>query len=122
MQQTSTLIKLLKLRTNSHVIGFFVGGARDIRNRLGDFFPGASFYDIEKKKEEFRKSKYLVAEQTGFDDYYILRSNGLDIDEDAEFEVRENVTTRGLVTAFNKYAGNRINNRVILNRFIGLIS
>lgn len=122
MQQTSTLIKLLKLRTNSHVIGFFVGGARDIRNRLGDFFPGASFYDIEKKKEEFRKSKYLVAEQTGFDDYYILRSNGLDIDEDAEFEVKENATTRGLVTAFNKYAGNRINNRVILNRFIGLIS
>jgi hypothetical protein len=122
MQQTSTLIKLLKLRTNSHVIGFFVGGARDIRNRLGDFFPGASFYDIEKKKEEFRKSKFLVVNSTGFDDYYILRSNGLDTDEDAELEVKENATTRGLVTAFNKYAGGRINNRVILNRFIGLIS
>ena len=122
MEQTSTLIKLLKLRTNSHVIGFFVGGARDIRNRLGDFFPGASFYDIEKKKEEFRKSKFLVVNSTGFDDYYILRSNGLDTDEDAELEVKENATTRGLVTAFNKYAGGRINNRVILNRFIGLIS
>ena len=59
---------------------------------------------------------------TGFDDYYVLRSTGLDIDEDAEFEVRENATTRGLVSAFSKYAGNRINNRVILNRFIGLIS
>ena len=122
MQQTSTLIKLLKLRTNSHVIGFFVGGARDIRNRLADFYPGASFYDIEKKKEEFRKSKFLVVNATGFDDYYILRSNGLDTDEDAELEVKENATTRGLVTAFNKYAGGRINNRVILNRFIGLIS
>jgi hypothetical protein len=122
MQQTSTLIKLLKLRTNSHVIGFFVGGARDIRTRMSDFYPGSSFYDIERKKEEFRKSKYLVVNSTGFDDYYILRSNGLDTDEDAELEVKENVTTRGLVSAFNKYAGNRINNRVILNRFIGLIS
>jgi len=64
----------------------------------------------------------LVVNATGFDDYYILRSNGLDTDEDAEFEVKENATTRGLVSAFNKYAGGRINNRVILNRFIGLIS
>jgi hypothetical protein len=122
MQQTSTLVKLLKLRTNSHVIGFFVGGARDIRNRLSDFFPGSSFYDIEKKKEEFRKSKFLIVNSTGFDDYYILRSNGLDIDEDAEFEVKENATTRGFVSAFSKFNNNRKANRVVLNRFIGLIA
>jgi len=27
-----------------------------------------------------------------------------------------------LVSAFSKYAGNRLNNRVVLNRFVGMIS
>jgi hypothetical protein len=27
-----------------------------------------------------------------------------------------------LVSAFSKYAGNRLSNRVVLNRFIGMIS
>ena len=96
--------------------------------RLGDSFGkhtdihGSPNNDIERKKEEFRKSKFLVVNSTGFDDYYLLRSNGLDTEEDTEFEVKENATTRGLVSAFSKYAGNRVNNRVILNRFIGLIS
>jgi len=120
--QTSALIRLLKRRTNSHVIGFYIGSGREIRNRMEDFYPELQYNEREKKKEEFRKSKFLVVNSTGFDDYYVLRSTGLDIDEDAEFEVRENATTRGLVSAFSKYAGNRINNRVILNRFIGLIS
>ena len=122
MKQTGALVKLLKQRTNAHVIGFFVGASRDIRNRMEDFFPGADYYVLDKKREEFRKSKYLIVDSAGYDEYYILRSNGLDTDEDTEFEVKENATTRGLVTAFNKYAGNRVNNRVILNRFIGLIS
>lgn len=122
MKQTGALVKLLKQRTNAHVIGFFVGSSRDIRNRMEDFFPGVAWQILEKKKEEFRKSKYLIVDSVGYDEYYILRSNGLDTEEDTEFDVKDNATTRGLVTAFNKYAGNRINNRVILNRFIGLIS
>ena len=122
MKQTNALIRLLKRRTNSHVIGFYIGHTREIRNRVRDFYPDLEWYQADKKMEEFRKSKFMVANQTGFDDYYILKSTAMDIDEDTEFEVAENATTRGLVSAFNKYAGNRINNRVILNRFIGLIS
>ena len=32
--QTSALIRLLKRRTNSHVIGFYIGSGREIRNRM----------------------------------------------------------------------------------------
>jgi len=52
----------------------------------------------------------------------LLRTEALDTDEDVTFEVKENATTRGLVSAFSKFAGNRLNNRVVLNRFIGMIS
>jgi len=64
----------------------------------------------------------LVINNGGFDEYYFLRSESLDTDADDSFEVKENATTRGLVSAFTKYAGGRVANRVILNRFIGLIA
>ena len=82
--------------------------------------PRATNYDAMKIK--FRKEKSLVITSAGFDEYYMLRSEALDTDEDVTFEVKENATTRGLVSAFSKYAGNRLSNRVVLNRFIGMIS
>jgi hypothetical protein len=114
----------LKKRTNAHVIGFFVASGNEFGSRMAEFFPEVvGRYELrEKKKLEFRETKYVVATQTGFDDYYVLRSNGLDTDDESELVLKENMTTRGMVSAFSKYAGNRVNNRVILNRFIGLIS
>jgi len=64
----------------------------------------------------------LIVTTTGFDDYYVLRSNSLDTDDDEELVFKDNATTRGMVSAFSKYTGNKIASRVILNRFIGLIS
>ena len=64
----------------------------------------------------------MVVTNAGFDEYYLLRSEALDTEEETEFEVKENATTRGLVSAFSKYHGNRVSNRVVLNRFIELIS
>ena len=46
----------------------------------------------------------------------------LNTEDDAELTVKENATTRGLVSAFTKYSSNRVSSRVVLNRFIGLIS
>lgn len=130
MQQTDCLIRLLKQRTNSHVIGFFVGDMKDVTNRMQYFFP--ELYDMEKMserdifreniKEKFRKENSMVVTSTGFDDYYILRGSGLDTDDEEELTFKENATTRGMVTAFSKYTENKVSSRVVLNRFIGLIS
>ena len=127
MGQTDCLIRLLKARTNSHVIGFFVGEAKDVTSRVDYFWPEKAkqkdrYSFIESIKEKFRKESSLVVTSTGYDDYYILRSNGLDTDDDEELTFKENATTRGMVSAFSKYTGNKIASRVVLNRFIGLIS
>ena len=130
MQQTDCLIRLLKQRTNSHVIGFFVGDTKDVMNRFSYFWPkmaDSTEYSIREKfreniKDKFRKENSLIVTSTGFDDYYVLRSNGLDTDDDEELTFKENATTRGMASAFSKYAGNKISSRVVLNRFIGLIS
>lgn len=119
--QTSALIRLLKKRTNSNIVGFYVLNTRELNGSAGNmFFP--DYNERFKVKEQFRKDKFFVVQNTGFDEYYLLRSNGLDTEEDATFEVKDNATKRGILSAFSKYAGNRVNNRVILNRFINLIA
>jgi len=116
-EQTSALIKLLKARTKTNVIGFYIAHGKDYRSKVDQFIPITQSTEREKAK----KDRYCVVTSAGFDDYYILRSESMDTDEDNELVVKENATTRGIVSAFNKYTGNRVGNRVILNRFINLI-
>ena len=118
---TASYIKMLKLRTNCNIVGFYVLAGRELGRELHYFYPN-NYMLHDKIKAEFRKNKSLTVTNAGFDEYYLLRTEALDTDEDVTFEVKENATTRGLVSAFSKFAGNRLNNRVVLNRFIGLIS
>jgi len=119
--QTGAFVKLLKARTNCNVLGFYIITGREFNKKIWDFYPKISGETYDAIKSNFRKSKYAVVTSAGFDEYYVLRSESLGT-EDSEFVVKENATTRGLVSAFSKYAGGRIANRVVLNRFIGLIS
>ena len=78
----------------------------------------------DKHIADFKKKNYTLLSDVGYDDYYFLRSDKLDI-EDSEFTFEPkntNVTTRSLVSAFSKYTSGRLLNRVILNRFITLIA
>jgi hypothetical protein len=117
---TSHYLSILKKRTNCNVVGFYVLSGREFGREAYNFFPRSANHD--KYKAEFRKNKCLTVTNAGYDEYYLLRSEGLDTDDDVEFVVKENATTRGLVSAFSKFAGNRLSNRVVLNRFIGMIA
>ena len=117
---TGHYISILKKRTGSNIVGFYVLSGREFGREAYNFFPSSANHD--KYKSEFRKNKSLTVTNAGYDEYYLLRSEGLDTDEDVEFLVKENATTRGLVSAFSKFAGNRLSNRVVLNRFIGMIA
>jgi hypothetical protein len=117
---TGAYVKLLKARTNCNVLGFYVISGREFGRKIYDFYPRTANYDTIKAS--FRKTKFAVVTTAGFDEYYVLRSEALDTEEDNTFEVKENATTRGLVSAFSKYAGGRVANRVVLNRFIGMIA
>lgn len=117
---TSAYVKLLKSKTGCNVLGFYVIGGREFNRKIHDFYPRSVNHEVIKLN--FRKNKYAVVTSAGFDEYYVLRSEALDTEDDVGFEVKENATTRGLVSAFSKYTGGRVTNRVVLNRFIGMIS
>ena len=122
---TAAYIELLKARTNCNIVGFYVLTSREFgqqATQLGLFKPGLEDISVlEKMKVSFRNNKYQVITSAGYDEYYLLRAESLDTEEDAEFEVRKDATTRGFVTAFSKFSNNRKTSRVVLNRFIGMI-
>ena len=109
----------MKARTNCNVVGFYILSGRDFNHEIRNLLP--DLVDTSSLKLNFRTNKYSVVTTAGYDEYYLLRAEGLDTDDDVEFVVKENASTRSLTSAFKKYAGNRLSNRVVLNRFIGLI-
>ena len=118
-ETTNAYLKLLKARTNCNIVGFYILSGRDFGSVVSKFFSGAA--DLDKLKSEFRKNKHQVVTSSGYDEYYLIRAENMNTDE-PEFTVKQNATTRGLVSAFSKYSTNRLNNRIVLNRFIGMIA
>ena len=115
---SKALIKLLRERTGSNVVGFYVLFPREFGSASKFFHKGANMAIL---KDEFKKEKFVVVKNSGYSEYYLLKSEIKDVEE-PEFTVKENVTTRGLVSAFAKYTNGRVSNRILLNRFIGLIA
>lgn len=126
-EETTALLKLLKQRVNCNLMGFYVSSLRDIRSALELYAPFKSEDTYQRRQEAeqmmvtMRKEKTLVLEKVGYDEYYFINAATLDT-EDEELTVKENATTRGLVSAFSKYTGGKVNSRIILNRFIKMIA
>jgi len=131
---TKGLVQLLKMRTDSNIIGYYLLSSKEFRRKTYNFFNTLAQEQIAQV--EFRKNKFSVIKNAGFDEYYLLKSDANPIyryrfwnqpDENDEFEeetfeVAENATRRGIASAFAKYNTNKMSNRVILNRFINLIA
>jgi hypothetical protein len=120
--QTIGLLKLLKQRVGCNIIGFYIcSSPREAKSGIKNY---SSDYDLaERCGLDFIRNKFSVLSNIGFDDYYFIRSKSLNIEDD-EFEVTENQmkSNRALASAFSKYTSSRVMNRVVLNRFIGLIA
>ena len=119
--ETRALLELLKQRISGNLIGFYIASNRAAYQCINIYNSEFEERNVaDKKIREFRRKNFTVLETAGYDDYYILRSDKLDLEDD-DFQVTAN-TTKSLVSAFSKYTNNKISNRVVLNRFIHLIA
>ena len=75
--------------------------------------------DLDELYSQFKKTNHLVVTNQGFDEYYLLKSEKKQEDESFDTNVK---STKAIANAFARYAGNKMNGRTVLNRFIGLIS
>jgi hypothetical protein len=119
---TTAYINLLKARTKCNIVGFYILSGRNFSGVIPNFYPDKKPHEYEKLKKDFRSDKYSVVTTAGFDEYYLIRSENLDTDEDMEFEVKEDATMRNIASAFSKFSSSRKTSRVVLNRFIELIA
>jgi hypothetical protein len=115
---TAALIRMLKKVTNTNIVGFYLLSTRDAYSYLNSNFTNVDA--INYMRSEFRRNKSIVVKNSGFDEYYLMKAD-TDVDEIETIEAKSN-TTRGLVNAFTKYSNTRVTNRVVLNKFIGMIS
>ena len=119
---TFALLQSVSDRFGINVIGFFVGStAYDVKHVLQQQY-GHSF-NVNPYMKTLRKEKSLVIEDCkGYTEFYIIQGGkDLEVDDDG-LQVADDVTKRVLTTAFKKQLKTKLGNRVILNRFINLIS
>ena len=126
---TTSLLKLLKKRTNANVVGFYLLGKREIRNQLISTIGFVA--DLDTKVKQFKREKYVVVDNSGYDEYYFMLSEYVNPhyayykhadDEDDDLDVEVGASNRKLLTAFTKYNSGRFNDRVVLNKFVGMIA
>ena len=116
-EPSEAFLKLLKQTTGCNVVGFRIASKRELRGFLDEY----TIPNLESLTKEFGKNKSVVVPSNGFDEYYFLSSSSLDVD-DSGLEVSSNTSTRSLVKAFRDYNKSHFGSRVILNRFIKMIS
>ena len=122
---TVGLLNLLKSVTGVNVIGFFITpqakhAKRYILGRIER--SGTHIIDFDEKFRSFRKTKFFMLNNVGYDDYYIIPGgDDLDIKED-EMEVNASSSRNELKSAFLKMQKSKSVNRVLLSRFIDKIA
>ena len=124
---TDALLKVLKMRTGSKVLGFFVDEKTTIgKNTLNRYFPQEDFYnrgvktfDRKKVTAEFRKNRVLVVtENTGYDELYLLAGGKMNVVDSGMETPSENAKKGEIKRLFAGSLKNSKTSRVVLNKFI----
>ena len=118
---SKSFLYLLKQRTGCNVIGYRIATLREASSFLYQEFRRVNFSIIDPMYSEFKKNKALVVKSSGFDEYYLIKSDKLEIEEE-ELNISNKKSIKSMVSAFKKYTKGQITNKVILNRFVELIS
>ena len=115
---TNLLLTMLRDRTESNVIGFYLFGKsyrsggytkHDIQHNLG----AATTEEVDREWKRFQKDKFAIATSAGYSEYYLIPA-----DLEAKTEEMKDATGASF-TAMNR---SRRVNRVMLNRFIDMIA
>jgi hypothetical protein len=128
---TNALLKILKLRTGTKVLGFYVGTKTTISTgTLNRYFPendywnpGCKLYDRKKVKVEFRKNKCLVVtDNTGYDELYLLAGGNMEVSDSLMATPSEDAKKGEIKRLFAGSLKTNKSSRVVLNKFISKIA
>lgn len=114
---TNAFLRILKDRTNSNLIGFFL--CSDSLRYIS--YKHLDTHDVSKYQEQWRSNKFIAVKSSGYDEYYILNAKGMDIVAEG-YKIDTNMTRSKIAKEFQKFSEKKAVNRVLLTRFIEKIS
>lgn len=127
MDQTKILLSVIKDRYNCTLIGFYLGKATNkhilsfVRNNTSINDLSISWALVDEIRTSCRKNQFSLVPSTGRDEFYYLPVTNMKI-QDEELEVSKDMSSKQIARAFNKYLNIQKTNRVLLNRFVGMIA
>lgn len=123
---TTGLLELTRQVTQANVVGFHIstGVRRDVENAIfGDRWrhniQAQEQAEVDKIMAGYKRDRVAVLTQSGFNEYYVVSSNNLDIDETDEIAGDD---IKDISKNFRKMHKSKLVNRVLLNRFINMIA
>jgi hypothetical protein len=128
---TKALFMMLKNITNCNLVGFFVCENKDFRYAYDCFLkdPEVIVTNFTQERDtftEFKKAfmreKSVVAYHSGMDEMYILRGGKSLQIVDEQLDVPGSASKAQITTAFKKMTKGKLQNRVILTKFIDKIA
>ena len=123
--QSTALLRMLASTTGSRVVGMYLTDSRGGKSRLASMAgvqPGSPQHD--ELVAHFRTHRFVEIKNQGYDSYFVIPSDKMDTDmnERDEFMAKQHKTRNGVARSFaSTVAANKVN-RVLLGRFVDLIS
>lgn len=122
-EMTVALLELLRANTGVNVIGFFISAGNHKRNILIRLDKtGKVINNLDESLKVFRKEKFFMINDVGYNDFYIIPGGEELSIEDEEMKVESGASTANLKKAFMNMQKGKSINRVLLNRFVGKIA
>lgn len=124
LNTTDTLLRILRNRTGATAVGFFISGEEHETEKAFRLFLSKDLttQKIEEYKKKMEKDYYVVSTQTGYDEFYILPGGKKLKINQASSPLTGLITNAQLVTAMTDHGLMQRKQRVLLTRYIKLIS
>ena len=124
---TDGLLRILKDRVpDMNLIGFFIAGSgrsgRVDKRVLYNLQRDASMDKIMEQVRFMNKNKFLAIASKGYDEMYVLPSKGMMVENDGLSDDLVGASKAKLKTAFGKSMKNKVESRVLLNKFVKLVA
>jgi hypothetical protein len=126
VEQTETILRMIKDRYNVSLIGFHIcqNRGRNLRCVLHSNLPnykGDPYSLIETWKKDFRHNGFASVKNTGRDELFLIPQASTKIQE-GEMDVKADANAKAIARNFGKYLNVKKTSRVLLNRFVGLVA
>ena len=118
---TEQLLQVLKDRTGSKVLGFYISARKRIDNYAMDKYFN---YDMRSKvNAQFRKDKVItVTHSTGYDEIYLLAGDNMQVQDGQMATPSENAKKGEIKRLFTSTLKGNKQSRVMLNKFISKVA